>query len=256
MEISHFIFVEGLKAFALIFLVLLAVKIISAMRLGALHSARKPGWVKWALYLLVIVIAIAGAAAIGDDVAAELYYRASSKNADRGEVPLEYLNALRAVQMRPSNLRYWQALDEAKVAAHQFQSTLDDEPVFLRLSAGKLSDTDEIRFGTCHYFLGQYEQAVQSSKQVIKRSPYYPIAYALEALSYTALKQYQAAETAYLTLLGMVPTDADAVTGLARAYYLAGDAPRAIAVLNATRHYSFSPPLRKHFEDLKALYAQ
>ncbi|MGH9342859.1 MAG: tetratricopeptide repeat protein [Terriglobia bacterium] len=256
MEISHFIFVEGLKTFALVFLALLAVKIISAMRMGAADAARKPAWMKWALYLLVIVIAAAGAGGVGNDVAAKLYYRAASRNADRHEMTLEYSNAVRAVRLRPADIRYWEALDEAKVTARQFQSTLEDEPAFLRLSAGTLSDADEIRFATCHYFLGDYEQALQASRRVIKRSPYYPIAYEIEGLSYTALKQYSAAENAYLTLLGMFPTDVDAVAGLARAYYLAGDAPRALAVLNATRHYTFPPPARKRFEELKTLYAQ
>ncbi|MGH9353871.1 MAG: tetratricopeptide repeat protein [Terriglobia bacterium] len=256
METSHFIFVEGLKTFALVFLALLAVKIISAMRMGAAAGARGPAWVKRAFYLLVIVIAAAGAAALGNDIAAEVYYRAALRNADRREMALEYSNASRAVRLRPAAINYWQALDEAKVTAHQFQSALNDEPAFLRLSAGKLSDSDEIRFATCHYFLGRYEQALQASRRVIQRSPYYPIAYMLEGLSYTALKQYDAAENAYLALLGMFPTDVDAVGGLAQAYYLAGDTPRALAVLNATRHYSFPPSARKRFEELKTLYAQ
>ncbi|MGH9377942.1 MAG: tetratricopeptide repeat protein [Terriglobia bacterium] len=255
MEISHFIFVEGLKTFALVFLALLAVKIISAMRMGA-AGGRRPLWVKRALYLLVIVIAAAGAAAVGNDIAAELYYRAALRNADRSQVLLEYSNTFRAVRLRPANLHYWQALEDAKVTAHQFQSALDDEPVLQRLSAGKLSDSDKVRFATCHYFLGHYEQALQVSRRLIQRSPYYPIAYVLQGLSFTALKQYAAAEKTYLTLLGMFPTDVEGVEGLAQAYYLAGDTPRALAVLNATQHYTFPPPARKRFEELKTLYAQ
>lgn len=256
MQIPHFIFVEGLKTFALVFLALLAVKIISALRFGGESGARKPAWIKAALYLAVVVIAAAGAKAIGDDAAAEFYYRAAERNADHNNVPLEYANARRAVELRPANLSYWETLDAAKVAAHQFQSALDDGPAVRQLSAGKLSDADEIRYATCHYFLGEYAQALEASQRVIRRSPYYPVAYAIEGLSYTALGQYPAAEKAYLTLLGMVPTDVDGVRGLARAYYLAGQAPRALAVLDATRHYPFSPTARKQFEELKALYAQ
>lgn len=254
MQISHFIFVEGLKTFALVFVALLAVKIISAMRLGI--PSRRAAWLKRGLYFIVIVLGVVGASAIGNDVAAEFYYHAALQNADRGQLALEYLNALRAVRLRQGNLSYWQALDAAKVNARQFQSVLNDEPAVRRLSGGKLGDADEIRYATCRYFLGQYEQALQGAQLVVQRSPYYPVSYAIEGLSYTALRQYPAAEKAYLTLLGIVPTDVDAVRGLARAYYLAGNPARALSVLDATRHYSFSSAARKQFENLKALYAQ
>lgn len=245
MQFAHFIFVEGLKTFVLIFLALLAAKIAGV--------AGRRSWVKWALYLAIIVLTVLGASAVGKDAAAEIYNRAAESQTN---ILLAYTNALRAVRLRPGVLRYWQTLEELKVRSRQFQSALNDEPALLQLSHGKLSDADAVRFATCRYFLGDYEQALAESQRLIQRSPFMPVAYAVEGLSYTALKQYPPAEKAYLTLLGMVPTDVDAVTGLARAYYLEGDAGRAQSVLDATRHYAFSPAARKRFEELKALYAE
>lgn len=256
MEIPHFIFWEGLKTISLVFLALLAVKIIGAMRMGATAGGRRATLFKGALYVAVLAIAALGAWVIGNDVAAEFYYLAAGRNAGQNRVRLEYSNALRAIRLRPDKLRYWQALEQAKVSGRQYQSALNDEPALLRLNGGALSEVDEIRFALCHYLLGQYEQALSASRQVAQKNRYYLFAYIVQGSAYTALRQYGAAENAFLTLLRIDPTEVDGVDGLAYAYYLAGNRPGAMAVLNATRHYSFSPQARKRFEELMALYAQ
>jgi tetratricopeptide (TPR) repeat protein len=256
MEIPHFIFWEGLKTVSLVFLALLAVKIISTMRMDTRAGRYRPALFKGALYVAVLAIAALGAWVVGNDVAAEFYYLAAGWNASQNQIRLEYSNALRAIRLRPDQLRYWQALEQAKVTGQQYASALNDEPAILWLNGGTLSESDEIRFALCHYFLGQYEQALSASRQVIQKNPYFPFAYIVQGSAYTALRQYGAAENAFLMLLRMDPTDVDGVDGLAQAYFLAGNRPRAMAVLNATRQYSFSPQARKRFEELKELYAQ
>lgn len=253
MLVAHFIFWEVLKAIALIILALLSVKIISALRIP---PSRHPKMIRGALYALVIILVIAGARVLGYDAAAEIYYQTAEKDLDRGKVQIAYSDALRAVELRPADLRYWRILLQAKIAGRQFGSALQDEPAFRALAAGRPDPDDEARFATCRYFLGQYDAVVKMTQQMIQQNRLYPLAYILQGMAYTALKNYPAAEATFLDLLGMFPTETEAVAGLAQAYYLSGDASRALAVLDATRHYGFPAPARKRIEELKAFYAQ
>ncbi|MGH9470383.1 MAG: hypothetical protein ACRD1N_08595 [Terriglobia bacterium] len=256
METPHFIFWEAIKAFGLIFLALLAAKIISALPISSPKGSRRAKIVKPALILLVVALVVLGAKALGTDVAAEIYYSSALGNLAHGEVPLACSNASRAVARRPRDLRYWEALDRAKVAARQYASALQDEPALRALAGGVLDADDAARFATCRYQLGQFGEVVSDTQRILQKDRFYPFAYLLQGMAYIALKQYSAAEDSLLRLLGMFPTQADGVAELAQAYYLAGDLPRALAVLDATRRYTFPPQARARFEELKAFYAQ
>ncbi len=255
MEVPHFIFWEGLKAVSLIFLALLAAKIILVMKFPR-QGRRGQILIKAALVLALAVTAGFGARTLGYDTAAELYYLAAFKNFQQGHIRLAYSNSLRAVRLRPAELRYWQLLDRAKIEGRQFASALADEPALKTLCGGQLSLDDEVRFATCRYFLGHYHQVISMTQQMIQQSRFYPVAYILQGMSYIALKQYTAAETTLVSMLGLFPADVNGVAALAHAYFLAGDTPRALAVLDVTRKYAFPPQARQRFEDLKALYAQ
>lgn len=256
MEIPHFIFWEALKAFALVFLALLAVKIIGTISISASKGGKRIKAIKGTLYIFVLVVVVLGARVLGTDVAAEVYYVTAQKNLAHHEVRLAYSNALRAVERRPAELRNWQALERAKILGHQYASALEDEPALKALSGGELDPDDEIRFATCRYELGQYGEVVKLSGSIIQKNRFYPLAYLLQGTTYVALKQYAAAENTLLALLDLFPTETEGVTELAHAYYLSGNAPRALAVLDATKHYDFPPQARARFEALKTFYAQ
>jgi len=255
MEIPHFIFWEGLKAVSLIFLALLAAKIIIVLKFKR-QGARTQIAIKAALLLVLLVTAAFGARSLGYDTAAELYYLAAFKNFQQGHIRLAYSNSMRAVRLRPGELRYWQMLERIKIKGHQFASALKDEPALKTLDGGQLGLDDEARFATCRYFLGRYQQVISMTQQMIRQNRLYPVAYILQGMSYIALKQYTSAENTLVPMLGFFPTDVNGVAALAHAYFLAGDTPRALAVLDATRKYTFSAEARQRFEDLKALYAQ
>lgn len=253
MLIAHFIFWEILKTVALIFLALLSIKIISALRIPA---SRRPRIIRGALYAVVVILVIAGARVLGYDTAAEVYYRSAQSEVAQRKIQLAYSNALRAVELRPADVRYWRTLVQAKIAGRQFRSALEDEAALRALSDGQLDPDDEARFVTCRYFLGEYDTVVKNAQKMIQQNRLYPLAYVLQGLAYTALKNYPAAEAVFLKVLGLFPTQTEAVAGLAQAYFLAGDASRALAVLDATRHYDFPAPARKRIDELKAFYAQ
>ncbi|MGH9358498.1 MAG: hypothetical protein ACRD4Q_00460 [Candidatus Acidiferrales bacterium] len=255
MEVPHFIFWEVLKVVSLIFLTLLGAKIIIVMRFSR-QRKRAQIAIKAALLLALLAIAAVGARTLGYDTAGELYYLTAFKNLQRGNVRLAYANSLRAVRLRPGELRYWQLLDRTKIEGHQFASALQDEPFLKSLCHGRLDLSDEARFATCRYFLGQYHQVILTTRQMIQQNRFYPVAYLIQGMSYIALKQYPQAENTLMSMLDLFPSDANGVAELAHAYYLAGDALRAIAVLNMTRKYAFPPQARQRFEELKALYAQ
>lgn len=255
MEVPHFIFWEGLKAISLICLALLGAKIIAVMKFPG-QRKRGETVIKVALVLVLLATAGWGARTLGYDTAAEMYYLTAFRNLQHGNVRLAYSNSLRAVNLRPGELRYWQMLERTKIEGHQFSSALDDEPALRALSGGRLDPSDEVRFATCRYFLGRYNQVVSTSHKMIQENRLYPVAYLLQGMSYIALKQYPEAESTLLSMLGLFPTDVNGVAELAHAYFLAGDASRAEAVLDATRHYTFSNQERERFAALKALYAQ
>lgn len=256
METPHFIFWEAIRAFGLIFLSLLAIKIITALPSGSAARKYRSRLIKGLLFAVVAALVVLGANALGTDIAAEIYYSSALHNLARSEIPQAYANASRAVERRPGELRYWQALERAKISGRQCASTLQDEAVLTALSGGVLDADDASRFATCRYRLGQFQDVVSATDDIIKRNRFYPFAYLLQGMAYVALRQYDSAETTLLTLLGMFPTQADGVAELAQAYYLAGRTPQALAVLDATHHYTFSPQARERFNELKALYAQ
>ncbi|HLI30843.1 MAG TPA: hypothetical protein VKV79_07080 [Terriglobia bacterium] len=255
MEVPHFIFWEGLKAVSLIFLALFAAKIIIVMQFPR-QGRRGKALIKAALVLALAVTAGLGARTLGYDTAAELYYLAAFKDFQQEHIRLAYANSLRAIRLRPAELRYWQLLDRTKIEGRQFASALADEPALEILSGGRLGLGDEARFATCRYFLGHYHQVILMTQHMIQQSRFYPVAYILQGMSYIALKQYRAAETTLVSMLGLFPTDVNGVAALAHAYFLAGDTPSALAVLDVTRKYAFPPLARQRFDELKALYAQ
>jgi tetratricopeptide (TPR) repeat protein len=189
-------------------------------------------------------------------VAAEVYGEAAPKNLDRHDYALAYSNALGAVELRPGNLFYWQMLERAKFAMRQFDSLVADEPALQSLGPGGLSEDDVLRFTYARYFLGQYDQVVSVARHIMRQNPGYPKSYVLAGLAETGLKRYADAERDFLRALQILPTQEDAVEGLAHVYFLEGDGKRAAAVLDATAHYDFPPDQRRRFEKLKALYEQ
>jgi cytochrome c-type biogenesis protein CcmH/NrfG len=94
------------------------------------------------------------------------------------------------------------------------------------------------------------------TERMIQQNRFYLAPYVLQGSAYSAEKKYGEAEKRFLDALQILPTQVDAVTGLAQAYYLAGEKSRALAVLQATEKYPFGPEARKHFDDLKAQYGR
>jgi tetratricopeptide (TPR) repeat protein len=247
-ESFEFIFWEALKALALIVTALLAVK---AVRLFAAGNRGR-----LLLYGVIVVLAMFGARALGKDIAAEVYGESVPRNLDRREYTLAYSNALRAVALRPGNLLYWQMLARSKFALRQFNSLLADEPVLQALSPKGLDEDDTLRFTYARYFLGRYDEVLSITGQMIRQNPGYPKSYVLAGMAETGLHRYSDAERDFLQALKILPTQQDAVEGLAHVYFLEGDARRAAAILDATAHYGFSPDQRRRFEKLKAFYEQ
>lgn len=244
----EFIFWEALKGLALVVAALLAVKAARPLASGR----------RWGvpLYGTILALTALGAVTVGKDIAAEVYGESVPRNLDRHEYALAYSNALRAVELRPGNLDYWQTLARAKFAMRQFDSLLADEPVFQKLSPKGLGEEDVLRFTYARYFLGQYDQVVSIAGQIMRQNPGYPKSYVLAGMAETALRHYPDAERDFLQALQILPTQQDAVEGLAHVYFLEGDTRRASAVLDATAHYEFSPEQRRQFEELKDLYEQ
>ena len=252
LEPFEFIFWEALKLFALVVMALVAGKAAKSFA----GTGRRPGLRSFALYGAILLLVAIGSRALGQDVAAEAYGWAGAKNLDRHQYLLAYSNATRAVELRPGFLRYWQLLARAKFSARQYRSVLGDEAVFRTLSPQGLDEDDLIRLAYCRYFTGEYQQVIPLTDELIRRNPAYPKTYLLAGLAKAGLRQYPEAERDLLQALKLLPTQADAVEALAQTYFLGGDTGAAVAVLNATGHYSFSPDERRHFEALKALYEQ
>ena len=252
LEPFEFIFWEAVKAFGLVVVALLAVKAVRAF--ARPYSGRRvPALALYGGFLALVAV---GARALGRDIAAEAYFWAGQKNLDRHQLAGAYSNATRAVELRPGLLRYWQELASAKFDLHQFESLLRDEPSFRALSPRGLDEDDLARFAYARYFLGEYAQVTTLAAELARRSPTYPKSYVLRGLAETGLKRYADAEHDFLLALKLLPTQADAVEGLAHAYFLSGDTARALAVLDATSHYSFPPAERQRFESLKDMYEQ
>ncbi len=257
MDEIRFYFWEVIKVLSLAFLALLSVKAIGGLRTaGAPEKLQRFSAVRTALYILVLALVVAGARAVGYDVAAELYLSASQDNLDRSQVGRAYDNALSAVRLRPSVVRYWQMLAATKLLQHQFESLLEDRGAFQTLSQGRLEESDELRFATARFFLGQYDQVISSTQEVIRNNRFFAAPYSLQGAAFMAERKYPEAERSFLDVLQLFPSQQDAVEGLAHVYFLMGDTSRALAVLNETARHPFSDQARKRFADLKALYVQ
>jgi tetratricopeptide (TPR) repeat protein len=249
MEFIRFIFWEAAKVLGLVFLGMVAAKVIAAL-------AMPKAWMKTAVYTLILAFVGLGAWFAGNDVAAEVYMWSSDNNLARGNLVKAYANAIQAVDMRPNNLSYWHTLMRAKMSLHQLDSVLDDEPAMTALSGGSLDEEDEYQLSLCAYFLGQYDKVVATTLRLIRQNPSYAAPYVLQGLAYTAERKYPQAQQSFLAVLQIFPDNQAAVENLARAYYLAGDRQRALAVLNETAKFPFTPPVRQRFEALKGLYDQ
>ena len=249
MEVIRFIFWEGVKVLGLVFLGLVCAKSVAAL-------AVRKGWIKPALYALILGLAGLGAWFVGNDVAAEVYMWSCNGNLDRGDPVKAYSNALQAVSLRPNNLSYWRALMESKIRLQQLQSVLDDEPAVRALSKGNLDEVDEYQYALCLFFLGEYDKVIATTLRLIRQNPSYVAPYVLQGLAYTAERKYPEAQQSFLAVLQIFPNNQAAVEGLARAYYLGGDRRRALAVLDDTVKFQFPPPVRERFEALKELYDQ
>jgi tetratricopeptide (TPR) repeat protein len=249
----RFVFWEALKALSLIFLALLAAQAIG--RLGAeAQPGRRGRLVRGSLYAAVVALAALGARGVGYDLAAQFYFWASQNNLEHSQASRAYTNALRAVELRPGNFLYWQALARSKFSAQQYQSLLEDEPDFRSLGGGRLQEEDALRFAFAYFFLAQYDQVIPLTREIIQENPYYAAPRVLEGMTYLSQKRYAEAERRFLEVLQMFPTQEEAVRGLAQVYFLRGERARALAVLNETSKFPFPPEARKRFEDLKALH--
>lgn len=243
-----------MKTLGLVFLGLLSAKVVSALR--ARDQTAGPMWVRGALYVLILLLVVIGAYEVGDDVAAANYAWTSERNIAQGQAAKAYANALRAVELRPGLLRYWQALASAKFAQRQFASLVADQPVLLALSGGKLDEEDAFRLASSHYLLAQFDKVIPLTQQMIRENRSFAAPYVLQGYAYLAQKQYPQAKQSFLEVLQMFPTQQAAVEGLAHVYFLTGNKARARGVLAETVKYPFPPEARQRFEALKALYAQ
>jgi tetratricopeptide (TPR) repeat protein len=244
----RFIFWEALKTVALAFLALLSAK--------AIGGVRAAGIARGILYCALLTLVAWGALGVGYDVAAELYFTASRDNLDHSQVEKAYSNALSAVRLRPGVLRYWQMLAGTKLLEHQFQSLLEDQEALRSLGGGRLEEPDAFRCAMAHFLLGQYEQVIPLTQGLIRSNKFYAAPYILQGNTFLALKKYPDAERSFLDVLQIFPSQEDAAEGLAHVYFLMGDTPRALAVLDETARYPFPPEARRRFASLKALYGQ
>lgn len=257
MDNIRFIFWEGLKVLTLVLLGLLATKSVASLgsREQGRESKRLP-ILKGLLYSPILILAALGAVCAGNDVAAEVYDWTSQGSLARSQLGRAYDNAVRAVRIRPGVIRYWRQVVLAKIAAHQFESALDDRPAFEWLSNGSPDEEDAYRFALCDFYLGRYDSVISATQQLIAQNPRYAAPYVLEGLSQTAKGKYDEAEKAFLAVLQIYPNHQAAVEGLAHTYFLWGKRTAATSVLNETAKYAFPPDAKKRFEDLKAIYAQ
>ena len=271
MYVIEFIFWELIKVAGLAVAGLIGAKLVSG--LGRPRPGQAPGKLpdsvvlRGAFYAILLVLVALGAGVLGENWAAAIYFWAGTNNLSHTQVEKACDNAQRAVNLRPKELEYWRLLERARIQKGErtreaearrelFASVVGDERVIRSLNGGNLPNEDAIRLAAAYYGLGQYDQVVMVTDQVIERDRYYAAPYILQGAAYMAEKKYEEAEKRFLAALQVLPTQVEAVNGLAQAYFLAGEKERALAVLEATRHYSFAPEARKHFDDLKAQYGR
>ena len=252
------IFSETLMTIALAFLGLVAAKAVASLKETQPGGQPNRGlvWVRGVLYAVILTLVIMGGKGVGVDAAAGIHGLASEDDVANLRLEHAYANALRAVQLRPAMFVYWRDLAIAKFLQAQFNSILNDEPVFRAVTGDNLDEETTLRFAYCHYFLGQYEQVFPLTEQLIRNNRAYTAPYVLEAATLMAQKKLAAAERRYLDVLQMFPVQQAAVEGLAHVHFLMGDRGSALDVLNETAKFPFPPEARKRFDALKAFYAQ
>lgn len=254
MEIARFIFWTALKALSLAFLGLVAVK--AAGEAARASARRNLAWLRGAVAAVVLALVAAGSWFLGYDVAAEIYHRAGQSSLARGEVRRAYENTRRAVELRPANLAYWQALVTAKFAGHQLESLVADRAALEALNGGRLAPDDAYRIAAAYYFLAEYDRVYPLTRELIRESPAYAAPYVLQGYALTAQRNFSEAEKTFLQILQIIPTQQAAVEGLAHIHYLRDNLPGALHVLEETRKFPFPREAQHRFEDLKALYVQ
>jgi len=257
MEIVRFIFWTAMKTLCLVFLGLLAVKSVGSLNSGGEKGGKgRAVAVKGTLYGAILLLVILSAWNLGYDIAAEVYATASRSNLAHREVKKAYANALRAVELRPGNLRYWEVLATSKFALRQFASLIGDLRVFQALSGGNLDEEDRYRLASAYNFHGEFDKVIPLTQQMIAENRVYAAPYVLQGYAYTAQKNFPLAERTFLDVLQMFPTQQSAVEGLAHLYFLGGNKAGALDILEQTKKFPFPPESRQRFEALKALYAQ
>lgn len=253
MELARFIFIACLKVLALLFLSLLAAKAVGALR-GASTPDRRHVLIQWGLYGLVLALVTLGAMTVGYDVAAEVYVRAGNRAREGRDLVRAYMNTRQAVELRPTNLSYWQALSATKFAMQQYASGAADASAIQALAGGKLSEPDGYQLGVSYYLLGEYTQVHPLTQSLIRDNRFYAAPYVLEGYALLAENRWGEATKVFQEVLRMYPTQQSAVEGLAHAQYLGGNRLASISVLDQTAKYKFSPEVRQRFEALKGLY--
>jgi predicted Zn-dependent protease len=254
MNIVHFIFLTALKTLSLVFLGLLATKAVSGLRSGQAEKRLKP--LQGGLYALILALVGLSAYNLGNDVAAANYAWSSQKSLAQFQYGKAYSNALRAVELRPGVIEYWEVLEDAKFAQHQFASLIADLPVLLALGKGRLNEGFGFRLASSYYFLAQYDKVIPLTLQIIQANREFAAPYVLQGYTLMAQKKFPESERAFLTVLQKFPGQQAAVEGLAHVYFLTGNKAGALSVLSETGKYSFPADARQRFEALKALYAQ
>jgi hypothetical protein len=257
MDEIRFIFSETFQTLCLVFLGLLAVKAVGGLReLSPAPAAKmRLAAIRGALYAAIVLLVVLGARGVGTGTSAGIHALASEDDLRHSYVESAYSNALRAVQLRPGIIIYWNDLSASKFREGQFESALKDKPVLSALAGGKLDDDTALRFAYCHYFLGQYDQVFPLTGQVIQDSRSNPAPYVLEGMTYMAEKEFARAEQRFLDVLQFSPVQQAAVEGLAHAHFLMGDSVGALGVINQTQKFPFPPEARRRFNALKAFYA-
>jgi tetratricopeptide (TPR) repeat protein len=256
-EQGRFIFWELLKILGVAFTSLLAAKAVASLKAAQDHSlasrlARAKPW----LYVLILALVSFGAWNLGYDIAAEVYYWVSLSDIQNSRLAKAYLNSLQAVVLRPGVPRYWTALEAAKFNLRQFASVVDDLPAMQRVIGGDLDEVDSYRLAACVFFLGKYDEVLNITEQVIRQNRFYVPPYILQGDVLIAQRKYGEARQAFLAALQILPTDQEAVEGLAHAYFLEGNRQQALRILNETSKLPFSTEAQERFEALKGLYGQ
>ncbi|MGH9454365.1 MAG: hypothetical protein ACRD2O_10405, partial [Terriglobia bacterium] len=100
MERLGFVFWEITKVLVLIFLGLVSVKAVGALKpQDGLGGAKWLGPLRYVLYALILALVVSGAGIAGYDFAAESYYWASSGDLANLRLDKAYSNALRSVEL-------------------------------------------------------------------------------------------------------------------------------------------------------------